>query len=96
MGGRTLGTPNKATLQIKDLARSMLEDPLYRKKLKERLRIGKAQRIEELLHLYAYGKPTQNIEVSAEKTLKELVLDSMTVGEEELSRRESLRSGPTI
>jgi hypothetical protein len=84
-GGRKPGTPNKATVEIKDLARSLLEDPLYLQNLKERLRSGKAQRIEELLYHYAYGKPMQDVEVSAEMTLEELVLGSMPVEKEELS-----------
>jgi hypothetical protein len=41
-GGRQAGTPNKATSEIKDLARSFLEDPTYQEKLKLRLIAGQA------------------------------------------------------
>jgi hypothetical protein len=82
-GGRTAGTPNKGTTEIKELARSLLKDPTYLEKLKRRLQTGRAQRIEELLYHYAYGKPTQNVEVSGEMTLEELVCGAMKLEEEE-------------
>lgn len=76
-GGRKAGTPNKATAEIKDLARSLLEDPVYQTKLKQRLRDGKAPQIEQLLYHYAYGKPKEQFEATKETTLEELVLGSM-------------------
>jgi hypothetical protein len=76
-GGRKAGTPNKATAEIKDVARSLLEDPVYQAKLKRRLRDGKAPQIEQLLYHYAYGKPKERFEVSKGPTLEELVLASM-------------------
>ena len=76
-GGRKAGTPNKATAEIKDVARSLLEDPVYQAKLKQRLRDGKAPQIEQLLYHYAYGKPKERFEVSKGTTLEELVLASM-------------------
>lgn len=76
-GGRKAGTPNKATAEIKDVARSLLEDPVYQAKLKQRLRDGKAPQIEQLLYHYAYGKPTDNLKVAREFTLEELVNASM-------------------
>lgn len=81
-GGRKAGTPNKATVEIKELAQSLLEDPAYRKALTRRLRAGRAQRIEELLYHYAYGKPLQTVEVSGELTIEELILGSMELEEE--------------
>lgn len=76
-GGRKPGTPNKATVEIKDFARSLLEDPIYQAKLKQRLRDGDAPQIEVLLHHYAYGKPGDNLKVSGSLSLEELVLGSM-------------------
>ena len=76
-GGRKAGTPNKATVEIRELARSLLEDPAYQEKLKRRLRSGRAQQIEGLLYHYAYGKPVQKVALSGELTLEELVLGSM-------------------
>jgi hypothetical protein len=43
---------------------------VYLSKLKQRLHSDKAQQIEELLYQYAYGKPMQSSEVSAEMTLE--------------------------
>lgn len=78
-GGRKAGTPNKATAEIKDVARSLLEDPAYQAKLKQRLRDGKAPQIEALMYHYAYGKPKERFEVSKEMTLEELVLGSIEI-----------------
>ena len=80
-GGRKPGSVNKVTRVIKEFATEMLEDRIYRKKLLLRLRAGKAQRIEELLYAYAYGRPLQKLEMSGELTLEELVLGSFEVEE---------------
>ena len=70
-------------MEIKELAQSLLEDPIYQAKLKKRLRDGKAPQIEVLLYHYAYGKPSQTVEASGGMTLEQLVLGSMEVEEEE-------------
>lgn len=72
-GGRQTGTPNKATVEIKEFARSILEDPLYQKRLKDRVIQGKAPQIEVLLFHYAYGKPKEHFSVERDSTLEELV-----------------------
>ena len=57
MGGRAKGVPNGATAEIREFARSLFEDPAYKKALRERLIKGHAGPMEvQLLH-YAYGKP---------------------------------------
>lgn len=73
-GGRQAGTPNKATVEIKDFARSILEDPLYQKRLRGRVVQGKAPQIEVLLFHYAYGKPKEVFSGERSWTLEELVL----------------------
>ena len=75
-GGRTKGTPNKATVEIKELAREILEDPAYQKRLRVRIIRGEAERIETLLYHYAYGKPAETITASQGASLEELVLMS--------------------
>lgn len=60
--GRPKGVPNKATREIKDAARALVESPTYRTKLKERLEDGKAPHMETLLHHYAYGQPKHVID----------------------------------
>lgn len=63
-GGRRIGTPNKVTLEIKAFARSLLEDPTYQAKLRQRILDGNAPQIEQLLYHYVYGKPRQELELT--------------------------------
>ena len=64
--GRPKGTPNKATLEMKEFAQSvLLEDPAYVKSLQRRLRRGKAPHMETLLAHYGYGKPIERVAVGA-------------------------------
>ena len=58
-GGRVVGVPNRATLEIKEFARSILEDESYQMKLRQRIVEGEAPQIEALLYHYVYGKPRQ-------------------------------------
>jgi len=73
-GGRKPDTLNKATVEIKEFARSILEDPLYQKRLRGRVMQGKALQIEVLLFHYAYGKPRESFTGERPWTLEELVL----------------------
>jgi hypothetical protein len=57
MGGRTKGVPNRATAEMREFARSLLEDPAYQKALRKRLIKGQAGAMEVQLLYYAYGKP---------------------------------------
>ena len=66
IGGREKGKPNKATQGVKDFARHFLESDEYRLKVKTRILSGKAPKIEELLHYYAYGKPREATEDSGQ------------------------------
>lgn len=61
-GGRRVGTPNKATREIRDAARRLLEEPAYLRSVRARLLEGKAPQLEVLLHHYAYGKPKDIVE----------------------------------
>ena len=65
--GRPKGVPNKATQEVKDLARKLVEDPVYLKKLAGALRKRKgiAPAVETMLWHYAYGKPKESIELEA-------------------------------
>ena len=59
-GGRLPGTPNHATLEIKEFGRAIIEDPVYRERLKQRILDGDAPQIEALLYHYTYGRPKQD------------------------------------
>ena len=63
-GGRRKGVPNKATIAVREAAVAMTEDPVYRKKLLERLRAGTlAPGIEQMIWAYAYGKPKDTVAI---------------------------------
>lgn len=76
--GRPKGVPNKATLAIKEFARSVLEDADYKRKLIGRIQSGRAGRMEELLHFYAYGKPKEVVQVEGSESLAEILTAAMT------------------
>lgn len=60
--GRPVGVPNKATVEIKDASRLIVEDEAYVESLKKRVNAGKAPHMETLLFHYAYGKPKDTTE----------------------------------
>lgn len=61
-GGRPKGVPNKATREIKEAARQLVESADYRQALQRRLVSGRAPHMETLLFHYAYGKPKETID----------------------------------
>ena len=61
--GRPKGVLNKVTLEIREVARSLVEDDGYRRRFKERLYEGSmAPALEALVWHYAYGKPKETHE----------------------------------
>jgi hypothetical protein len=68
--GRPRGTLNRTTLEVRNAARALVEDPVYRVSLLARLLEGTAPHMETLLWHYAYGKPTKDTnEVAAESVV---------------------------
>lgn len=62
-GGRQKGTPNKVTAEVREAAEAMIDDPVYRDKLKADLQRRKvAPPVEQMLWYYAKGKPKETIE----------------------------------
>jgi hypothetical protein len=61
--GRPKGVQNKATREIKEAAKSLVERPEYVASLQQRIDEGKAPHMETLLFHYAYGKPKDTVEV---------------------------------
>ncbi len=60
--GRPKGSLNQRTLEAKQLARGLLNDPTYRQHLHARLLAGEAGAMEPLLWAYAFGKPKEHLE----------------------------------
>lgn len=56
-GGRQPGSRNKATQDIRDIARGFVDDPVYREALRKRLLDGVAGTMELHLWAYGYGRP---------------------------------------
>src|SRR5262249_7339401 len=68
MGGRPKGSRNKATIEVRDFAWQLIEEPAYQERLRQRVIEGKAPQMEMLLFKYAYGQPVGHHEVNAEVT----------------------------
>jgi hypothetical protein len=66
MGGRPKGSLNRTTIEIREFARRLIEDPEYQAGLWQRVTEGKAPQMEMLLFKYAYGQPVERHEVNAE------------------------------
>lgn len=63
--GRPKGIPNKASIEAKEACSALVDDPEYRKQLKDRLHSGSlAPALEQMLWYYAKGKPKETHEVS--------------------------------
>ena len=63
-GGRPRGARNKVTLQIREAAARLFDDPVYWRKLRSDLRKRKLHpQMEVTLLAYAYGRPVDRIEV---------------------------------
>ena len=68
--GRKPGQLNKATVEVKESARGLVEDPEYRKRLGLRLISGNlAPAMETTLWAYAYGKPKETLALEGSVTV---------------------------
>jgi hypothetical protein len=62
--GRPKGRQNNATLEAKAVCTHLVDDPIYRERLKARLVAGKLPpAVETMLWYYAKGKPKDVLEV---------------------------------
>lgn len=83
-GGRERGTLNKNTVEIREAARALLQDPDYLAQLKIRLFEGRAGPVEPLLYHYGYGKPKERIELEGAAPMPlviELITNRAQLGE---------------
>lgn len=71
--GRPKGALNRTTIEVREAARAIVDDPDYREALKIRLILGQASHMETLLWHYAYGKPKETVEIQADITVEKVV-----------------------
>ena len=73
-GGRTRGTTNKSTREVKAFAESLISRPLYVKRLRSEFDNGTVDvKLQILMWHYAKGQPTKHVEHSGTLTLEEIV-----------------------
>jgi len=71
-GGRIRGTPNKGTVEARQLCASIIDDPVYQERLTRRALAGELPpAIEALLWHYAKGKPREQLDVTVNAALEE-------------------------
>ena len=71
--GRPKGGLNKTTIEVRNAARALVEDPSYRAELSKRLIAGTAPHMETLLWHHAYGKPKDVVEVVADVGVSKII-----------------------
>ena len=80
-GGRQKGTPNKASAEARAVCATLLRDPTYRATLLARAHAGTLPpAVETMLWRYAYGKPTDIVDVTVgarEENLRELSTEEL-------------------
>lgn len=61
--GRRPGSRNRATVEAREFATKLIDDPEYRDALRQRLIAGTAGQMEVLMWAYAKGRPVERTEV---------------------------------
>ena len=77
VGGRIKGTPNKATVEARELARDLLGTK-YQERLRQRLLAGEAGSMEALLWQYAFGRPLTDAMTDGHGDLKGMFEEILT------------------
>ena len=63
--GRPKGVQNKATLEVKEFARGLIDSPEYQAALLARIQAGTlSPGVETLLWHYSFGRPKEQVELS--------------------------------
>ena len=84
--GRPKGVPNKSTVEVREIATRLVEDPEYRQQLVKRMRTGKlSPQMEALMWAYAYGRPVDRLEIDGRMTTESL--DVTKLSDAELTER---------
>jgi hypothetical protein len=72
-GGRVKGTPNRSTVAGRAFAEQLVNDPVYRENLRERLFAGRVHPgVEQMLWYYAHGKPKEQLELSGSVSTRDV------------------------
>jgi hypothetical protein len=72
--GRPKGTPNRATVEVREFAGRIIDDPDYQAKLRRGAIFATlSPTIEALLRYCAKGKPEERIDLSLENELRALL-----------------------
>ena len=93
--GRPKGSPNRATIEVREASRRMVEDRDYRKNLRHRLLKGQAPHMESLLWHYAYGKPAERLEGTLRLPLS-IIHRTLRPGEDPLAESSEYPALPPV
>jgi hypothetical protein len=81
------------SIEAKAACAELVDDPIYREKLKARLMKGKlAPALESMLWHYAKGKPKEQIVISADKTLAQLIAEALGIGDQRIPKENDTSS----
>ena len=75
--GRAPGARNRISIEAREAAAHIVDDPEYRAALKARVIAGQAPQMEPLLWAYAKGKPVDRIEQGGPGTFVQLDDDEL-------------------
>lgn len=84
--GRPRGLPNKVTSEAKAACNEIVDDPVYRAALIQRMVDGTAGSMEPIVWYYAKGKPKEQLVISADKSLAMLIAEALGVTTEEIPK----------
>ncbi|MHC4371488.1 MAG: hypothetical protein ACYSW8_28060 [Planctomycetota bacterium] len=77
--GRKKGSKNKQTIEVKEMARELLENKDYQRNLLKRLKAGELPpQLETLLYHYRFGKPAVKLEVETGPDLRAAIEATLT------------------
>ena len=94
LGGRKRGTPNRASAEMKEFLRSVIEDPDYQDALRARMIAGKAAHMEQLAAYYTLGKPQEQVQVQTSPNMAKLLTMAIQASQEERLVRHAESQGP--
>jgi hypothetical protein len=92
LGGRTKGTPNRVSVEMKEFLKSVIEDPEYQEALRARMIAGKAAHMEQLAAYYTLGKPGETVAVQSPSLAEVMVLGLQLKADEKRIQAEEARA----